>query len=290
MDIGGTIKKIRRGKNITQKALAENILSRPHLSLIENNKSDISMSLLIQILEKLHLPVDEFVFLANDCSISESKSMALQLMNEANKANTKGLNNLLKDSKSKFKEYDSYEFYHISLLTEIYIRLLDNNFTINEEIQNIANPIKVYLFNLSDWYIYDLKLFSNSLFIFDVFTVESIADKLFNSLKKYELYPNSREDYLNILINMSTYFIEKEKYKLSLKFAYKGKQKTKNVDKIYENILLDINISIANIKLHIEPEKNITLIQNRLFLLDSLKFTKLKNHYENLLDKYGVVI
>lgn len=219
MDIGGTIKKIRRGKNITQKALAENILSRPHLSLIENNKSDISMSLLIQILEKLHLPVDEFVFLANDCSISESKSMALQLMNEANKANTKGLNNLLKDSKSKFKEYDSYEFYHISLLTEIYIRLLDNNFTINEEIQTIANPIKAYLFNLSDWYIYDLKLFSNSLFIFDVFTVESIADKLFNSLNKYELHPNSREDYLNILINMSTYFIEKEKYELSLKFA-----------------------------------------------------------------------
>lgn len=290
MDIGGTIKKVRIGKNITQSELAKNILSRPHLSLIENNKSDISMSLLIQILEKLHLPVDEFVFLANDYSISESKSMALQLMNEANKANAKGLKLLLKDSKIKFKEYDSYEFYHISLLTEIYIKFLDNNFTITEEIQNIANPIKDYLFNLSDWYIYDLKLFSNSLFLFDVFTVESIADKLFNSLKKYELHPNSREDYLNILINMSTYLIEKEKYKLSLKFAYKGKQKTKNVDKIYENFLLDINISIANIKLNIETEKSIQLIKNRLFLLDSLNFTTLKNHYKDLFDKYDINI
>lgn len=290
MDIGGTIKKVRIGKNITQSELAKNILSRPHLSLIENNKSDISMSLLIQILEKLHLPVDEFVFLANDYSISESKSMALQLMNEANKANAKGLKLLLKDSKIKFKEYDSYEFYHISLLTEIYIKFLDNNFTITEEIQTIANPIKDYLFNLSDWYIYDLKLFSNSLFLFDVFTVESIADKLFNSLKKYELHPNSREDYLNILINMSTYLIEKENYKLSLKFAYKGKQKTKNVDKIYENFLLDINISIANIKLNIETEKSIQLIKNRLSLLDSLNFTTLKNHYKDLFDKYDIDI
>lgn len=290
MDIGGTIKKVRMGKNITQHELAKNILSRPHLSLIENNKSDISMGLLIQLLEKLHLPVDEFVFLANNCSISESKSMAIKLMNEANKANSKGLNLLLEDSKNMFKEYSNYEFYHISLLTEIYIRFLDNNFTINEDIQNMANPIKNYLFNLSDWHIYDLKLFSNTLFVFDVLTVESIVDTVLNSLKKYEFYPNTREDYLNILINMSTYFIEKEKYKISLKFAYRGKQKTENEYKIYENIVLDINIAIANIKLYKEPEMNIKLLQNRLFLLDSLNFKELKDHYKCLLNKYDIVI
>lgn len=290
MDIGGTIKKVRTGKNITQNELAKNILSRPHLSLIENNKSDVSMGLLLQILEKLHISVEEFVFLANHYSMSESKSMALKLMNEANKANLKGLNKLLEESKNLFKEYGNYEFYHISLLADIYIKFLNNNFTISEDIQNIANPIKDYLFNLSDWYIYDLKLFSNTLFTFDIDTVESIADKLLTSLKKYESYPTMREDYLNILINMSTYFIEKENYKLSLKFAFKAKQKTKNEYKIYENIILDINISIANIKLHIEPERNVELIQNRLFLLDSLNFIELKNHYESLFVKYGIVI
>ena len=90
---------------------------------------------------------------------------------------------------------------------------------------------------------------------------------------------------------MSTYFIEKEKYELSLKFAcLQRKEKTENEYKIYENIVLAINISIANIKLHIEPKKNIKLIQNRLFLLDSLKFKTLKKHYENLLGRYGIVI
>lgn len=290
MDIGGTIKKVRMGKTITQNELAKNILSRPHLSLIENNKSDISMSLLLQILGKLHLPVDEFVFLANNYSISEPKSMAKQLMNEANKANSKGLYLILEDSKRKFEKSGNYEFYHISLLSEIYMKCLDNDFTINEDIQNIANPIKDYLFNLSEWYIYDLKLFSNLLFVFDVSAVESIVDKLFNSLKKYELYSNTRDDYLNILINMSTYFIEKENYHLSLKFAYRGKQTTEIEYKIYENIILDINIAIANIKLHIEPENNSQLIHNRLFLLDSLKLTKLTKHFKSLFDKYGIVI
>lgn len=288
MDIGGTIKKIRIGKNITQKELAKDLLSRPHLSLIENNKSDISMELLLSLLKRLHIPVDEFFFLANNYTISESKLLSLQLMNEANKANYKGLKLILNLSKIKFEDHNNYEFYHISVLTELYIKFLENNFSINEDIQTIAKPIKDYLFTLSEWYIYDLKLFSNTLFVFDKFTVESIVDKLLSSINKYDLYPNIREDYLTILINMSTYFIENDEYKLSLKFAYKGKEKTNNEYKIYENIILDINISIANIKLNIERNKHIRLLQNSLLLLEALNFKELKTHYENLFDKYEI--
>lgn len=290
MDIGGTIKKIRIGKNISQEKLAENIISRPHLSLIENNKNDMSLGILLKIVEKLHIPIDEFFYLADNYSISESKMLSLKLMNEANKANYVGLQKIQNISINKYKEFNNYEFYHIYLLTDIYIKLLDNNFTISKNIQDIASPIKEYLFNLSDWYLYDLKLFSNTLFVFDIHSVEIIVNKLFSSIKKYELHPNAREEYLNILINSSTYFIEKEEYQLSLKFAYKGKEKTKNEYKIYENIILDINIAIAHIKLMKEIEKNISLLKNRLFLLESLEFLNLKNHYIDLLEKYDITI
>lgn len=290
MDIGGTIKKIRIGKNISQEKLAEKILSRPHLSLIESNKSDLSLGLLLKLVEKLHIPVDEFFYLADNYSISEPKILSTKLMNAANKADYEGLQTIHAVSLNKYQELGNYEFYYISLLAEIYAKFLDNNFTINAEIQKIADPIKQYLFSLSDWYLYDLKLFNNTLFVFDTLSVESIADKLLGSLKKYEYYPNAREEYLNILINVSTYFIEKEDYQLSLNYAYKGKQKTKNEYKIYENIILDINIALANIKLGTEPVKNTDLLKNRLFLLESLDFLELKTHYTKLFEKYEIFI
>lgn len=290
MDIGETIKKLRVGKNISQEDLSENILSRPHLSLIENNKSDPSIKLLIKLLEKLHIPEDEFFYLAHNYSISETKSLSLKLMNEANKANYVGLEAVKDISISKYLKSNNYEFYHISLLAEIYMQFSKNNFTINQGIQEIADPIKEYLFNLSEWYLYDLKLFNNVLFIFDITSVEIISNKLFESIKKYRFYPNAREEYLNLLINISSFFIENESYQLSLKFANKGKRRSKNEYKIYEKIILDINIAMANIKLLIEPTKNKSLLNNRLFILESLEFFELKKHYVTLFIKYGIQI
>lgn len=290
MDIGRTLKKVRIGKNINQEEVAKNILSRPHLSLIENNKSDPSINLLLKLIERIHIPVDEFFYLANDFSISESKKLSLRLMNEANQANYLGLQSVKDISTKSYKNTNNYEFYHISLLAEIYIKLSDNNYIINDDIQIIAHPIKEYLFNLSEWYLYDLKLFNNTLFVFDLSSVESIAKTLFNSIKKYGSYPNAREEYLNLLINLSTFFIEKKAYQLSLKFASKGKQKSKYEYKIYENIVLDINIAIANLKLLKEPDKNICLLKNRLYILESLNLLELKKHYENIFEKYEIFI
>lgn len=290
MDIGGTIKKVREGKNISQEELAKNILSRPHLSLIENNKSDLSISLLLKLVEKLHIPIDEFFYIATNCSIPETKSLSLKLMNEANKANLIGLKHIQEYSIKKYELLGSYEFYHISLLAEIYINFLNNNFTINDDIKNIANPIKEYLFNLSEWYLYDLKLFNNVLFIFEISSVETIATKLLDSTSKYESYPNVREEYLNILINLSTFFIEKEAYQHSLKFALEGKKKLENEYKIYQNIVLDINISMANIKLSIKNKEHIGILKNRLFLLESFGFSELVKHYTKLFNKYKIHI
>lgn len=290
MDIGRAIKQIRVGKNITQEKLAENILSRSHLSLIESNKNDISINSLLKLINKLHISADEFFYLASDYTLSESKSLSLKLMNESNRGNSINLKKLQEVATSKYKKTGDYEFYHLALLADIYIELLNNDFTLNEEIQEIAKPIKEYLFSLSEWYLYDLKLFNNILFVFDSLSINTISKKVMASIKKYDNHPNAREDYVNILINLSTYYIEKEAYEFSLEFAKESKKKTKNEYRIYENIILDINISISNIKLIIEVDKNVGILRNRLFVLESLGLIELSNHYKQLLKKHKIII
>ncbi|MGX7394488.1 helix-turn-helix domain-containing protein [Carnobacterium mobile] len=286
MNIGGTIQRIRTGKNISQAVLSENIISRPHLSLIENDKYDLSFNTLLKLLQKMHISMEEFLYLTENYTVSEVRKLSVQLMSAANKGSIDELEEIQKKAKSKLNSQEDFEYFHLYLLTKTYIYLWNNNFKLDEEVEKIVQPIKGYLLNLSEWYIYDLKLLNNILFVFDLSSIHSISKKVLKSLEKYKDYPSARNDYLFLLINMSTYYIEKGLYQESLEFSCLGKEKVNN--NIYEKIVLDINDSVANIKLGKESKKNKERLTNRLFILDSLDFKELKNHFQELLEQHDI--
>lgn len=286
MNIGGTIQRIRTGKNISQAVLSENIISRPHLSLIENDKYDLSFNTLLKLLQKMHISMEEFLYLTENYTVSEVRKLSVQLMSAANKGSIDELEEIQKKAKSKLNSQEDFEYFHLYLLTKTYIYLWNNNFKLDEEVEKIVQPIKGYLLNLSEWYIYDLKLLNNILFVFNLSSIHSISKKVLKSLEKYKDYPSARNDYLFLLINMSTYYIEKGLYQESLEFSCLGKEKVNN--NIYEKIVLDINDSVANIKLGKESKKNKERLTNRLFILDSLDFKELKNHFQELLEQHDI--
>lgn len=286
MNIGGTIQRIRTGKNISQAVLSENIISRPHLSLIENDKYDLSFNTLLKLLQKMHISMEEFLYLTENYTVSEARKLSVQLMSAANKGSIDELEEIQKKAKSKLNSQEDFEYFHLYLLTKTYIYLWNNNFKLDEEVEKIVQPIKGYLLNLSEWYIYDLKLLNNILFVFNLSSIHSISKKVLKSLEKYKDYPSARNDYLFLLINMSTYYIEKGLYQESLEFSCLGKEKVNN--NIYEKIVLDINDSVANIKLGKESKKNKERLTNRLFILDSLDFKELKNHFQELLEQHDI--
>ena len=286
MNIGGTIQRIRTGKNISQAVLSENIISRPHLSLIENDKYDLSFNTLLKLLQKMHISMEEFLYLTENYTVSEVRKLSVQLMSAANKGSIDELEEIQKKAKSKLNSQEDFEYFHLYLLTKTYIYLWNNNFKLDEEVEKIVQPIKGYLLNLSEWYIYDLKLLNNILFVFDLSSIHSISKKVLKSLEKYKDYPSARNDYLFLLINMSTYYIEKGLYQESLEFSCLGKEKVNN--NIYEKIVLDINDSVANIKLGKESKKNKERLTNRLFIIDSLDFKELKNHFQELLEQHDI--
>ena len=78
MNIGSTIKQIRKLKGIQQIELAESAkLSKSHLSLIENNKREPSISLMNSIADSLNIPLSIIILLANKDGITELNSLQI---------------------------------------------------------------------------------------------------------------------------------------------------------------------------------------------------------------------
>ena len=64
-DLGKTLRKVRQGKQISLCSVADEHLSKSQISRFERGESEISCIRLINILDKLHITLDEFLILHN---------------------------------------------------------------------------------------------------------------------------------------------------------------------------------------------------------------------------------
>ncbi len=73
--LGITLRKVRKGKQISLCSVADEHLSKSQISRFERGESEISCIRLINILDKLHITLDEFLVLHND-DYTSSESFA----------------------------------------------------------------------------------------------------------------------------------------------------------------------------------------------------------------------
>ena len=66
--LGITLRKIRKGKKISLSSIADSNLSKSQISRFERGESEISCIRLINILDKLHITLDEFIILHDNNS------------------------------------------------------------------------------------------------------------------------------------------------------------------------------------------------------------------------------
>ena len=61
--LGMTLRKVRKGKQVSLSSVADEHLSKSQISRFERGESEISCTRLINILDKLHISFDEFLIL-----------------------------------------------------------------------------------------------------------------------------------------------------------------------------------------------------------------------------------
>ncbi|QBO37361.1 Rgg/GadR/MutR family transcriptional regulator [Periweissella cryptocerci] len=199
---GETFQAIRLNKNVSLRAVSEGIASDSFVGKFEKGLTNISFDKLVHLVERLNVTVEEFLFL--DSTHNDYFSVLLDEMNTAyTNADISKLIALADEQLRIYRDTNvpSYKCNWImvrSLISDLEDEKLDDEFT---------NYIVNYLVGISEWTLYEVILFANSVHIFDMNTIMLLTDEILNKDALINFEKNKRI-VVDTLLNIARVFIE----------------------------------------------------------------------------------
>ncbi|MBC1501846.1 helix-turn-helix transcriptional regulator [Listeria weihenstephanensis] len=96
-EIGETLKAIRLSSGMKQTEVYSNVMSRAHLQRIEKNVQTPTYPLLLNVIQKFSMDVDEFEYIRNDYSLSETQTLFHKFRSIKTTLNTDAMRNLIQE-------------------------------------------------------------------------------------------------------------------------------------------------------------------------------------------------
>ena len=177
MGHGEFIKKIRQEKHLTQKELAEGILSKNFLSKFERGESKITSEIFLNLLERLNVSLDEFEQLV----ISKHSQKEFLQKLETFKTQKDGylLENLKAEEKQLFQSDRNRRHLHNQILVEAHSQYLQGK---NIDVKQ-KRVIQSYLFEVEEWGDYEWELFGNIVFCLSTKETHLYLDSIFRKAR-----------------------------------------------------------------------------------------------------------
>ncbi|MGG5340006.1 hypothetical protein IGJ48_002714 [Enterococcus pernyi] len=95
MEVHELLKKMRVDRGISQKKLADGIVSRETLAKYENGKNHLPLLVFLELLERLNMTIDEFMFYLDGDKVSQ-KNLSLKKIFRNLEKNSGAINYQLK--------------------------------------------------------------------------------------------------------------------------------------------------------------------------------------------------
>ena len=165
--LGSTLRKVRNGKQISICSVADEHLSKSQISRFERGESEISCIRLINILDKLHITLDEFLILHDeDYTKTESFANLVQyIRKQYSLQNINNIQSLLSDSSNY--TLDPFE----KTMVKSILHTMDSSIIpSDDELLQLAD----YLFKVEKWGYYEIILL----------TKEMLNNYIYSSLNK----------------------------------------------------------------------------------------------------------
>ncbi|EUJ26328.1 helix-turn-helix domain-containing protein [Listeria cornellensis] len=278
---GKTLKQIRINKGLTQKDVAENIISHSFYAKVERDDSNIAADRLLDILDRLNMEGDEFLFIHNGYNEPYKRTLRQDLLQTFFKNDTEKMTQLRAEIDLKFRETDDFFYQLLSIDTYCIIQKL------NDEPIDVAliEPLKNYLFDTETWGHYEAMLFTNNMFIFDIETNLMFANKLLKNLKQYEQYSLHERHILTALINLTILCIDNDYTHETDYYLKLLSTRKKNPKFLYErNITLFLN-GICLIR-DDQVTEGRAKSERAIQILNTLNMTNNAKRYQKYLDNY----
>ncbi|GIN58008.1 XRE family transcriptional regulator [Lederbergia ruris] len=280
-EYGKTIRKIREEKGYTMQQLSDGILSISFLSKFERGNSNISISYFFQILERLSLSYDEFLFVHNDFKLDNFETFFDKAEQAYVNHNLSKLQTLKEVQIDKWRTTKIAAYRCNTLVLDVLICILRDEF-IDAEKEAIEFLFD-YLFQVEVWGYYELRLYNTTMFLMPPEMVLTLSETAVEKSVYLRKLAKVNQIIIYVLLNTLTYLIRHNKYLKEYEFFldYLGNIPIPEKDLLSRNHLLYLQ-GIYEVKIG-NKEKGIEVVNKAISMFRELGSTGLVTERENFL-------
>jgi Rgg/GadR/MutR family transcriptional activator len=283
IESGSYIEEIRKQKGISIKDLCGTRISRSSYNRFVNGKQDTSSTNFLYLLSELNITYDEFSFYSLSDEYQEFNALSVEIRKAFEEKNINELL-IIKDTCKRLYVKNGLRFSHLSSMCSLLIdRLEEKSLDYNNYV------ISQYLINLGTWTRYELILFNNCMYVFNMDFIKIILKKAVSSIRKYSAKNRYGDEGFRMIINAIVHFLINDEVDLSYKYFKMLVDSSLPEDCIYERLLLNFFNGIFNLlkgkNLEGEATCNQALSILKFLDCDNL-YTMHKNLFDFLKNKY----
>lgn len=207
---GKTLKRIRGSLLFTQVDISKGIMSQSNYSKVEKGEIDIPFSKMIDLLNRLGLTVDEFLYIHRD--YTKNPGAQLKRLTKINAGDKQSI--VRNISELKATQNLSQRDQELLLIFEALLLILKNNY---DDARKQVLQIWARLEKHDNWYLYDIRLVNSILYLFPIDVAESIVNLALKRLDDYKNFRNINQLSANLQINFVLLLVDNKKYSKALK-------------------------------------------------------------------------
>lgn len=274
--LGITLRKVRKGKQISLCSVADEHLSKSQISRFERGESEISCIRLINILDKLHISLDEFLVLHDeDYTNTELFANLVQyIRKQYSSQNIKNIAALLSDS-----SHYTLNSFEKTMIKSILHTMDSSIIPSNKELLQLTD----YLFKVEKWGYYEITLLANCVRTINYNSYFLLTKEMLNNYIYSSLNKTNKRIVTQLAINCLILSVDKEEFSNCTYLITEIKALLDNELNFYEQTVFLYATGYFEFKRH--SDSGIEKMKQAIQVLDILGEDKLKLHYTSHFDK-----
>lgn len=197
-DIGAIIRDVRKSKNYSQSIVAKGIMHQTNYSKFELGEIEISYNKFKELLINLEIDIVEFEYLYS-LKHRSLREEILYNFYQIKFIDEDLLNQIINDSIKYLKKNSDRYINDILNVSRALMAIKDDNF---ELASTHGDKIWERLKNSDSWYLWDIRLINNILFLFPIETAKYIAEFALKQGEKYKRHPEHENIFLPFKYNL----------------------------------------------------------------------------------------
>ena len=279
---GKIFKVIRESKNMSLKEVAAGDISVAQLSRFERGVSGITLDSFYCCLKNMAVSLDEFQYVYHNYIESDDVLFSKRVAEAYRENNVVKLQNILASSESLVEKFPEKKNYRLNtIVVRAVLSSCNPDFQISKkDIEFLTD----HLFSVEEWGRYELWLFTNSVDLLTLETLETFASEMINRTQFYNDLPENRRRIIKMLLNVISVCIEGNHLQIAMKFLnYIDHSKIPETD-LYDRMLIKYHKALYSYKVgNSHALSDIEQCLSLLEFLDSFGVAqKLKAQFERI--------